>query len=413
MFVALFATLDTKGREAQFVSQELARLGVTVRLVDTSCLGEPAVRADVPREEVFAAAGADLAELRARKDRGEAVTAAARGAAVLAERWHAAGLLAGVLGLGGSAGTTIGTSAMRALPIGVPKLMVSTLASGSVGAYVGTKDVLMMNSVVDVAGINRISRAVLSRAAQAMAGMANAGALRADPSDKPLVAATMFGVTTPCVEHARTLLEQAGCEVLVFHATGTGGRAMEALIDDGVIAGVLDVTTTELADELVGGVLSAGPERLTAAGRRGVPQALSVGALDMVNFHGRATVPARFDRRKFHRHNEHVTLMRTTPEENAALGREIGAKAAAAQGPVAIWLPLRGVSALDAAGAPFDDPAARRQLFDGVRATAGATQVHELDLHLNDPAFAEAMANGLLALMRARTTATSVATTAR
>ncbi len=267
MFVALFATLDTKGREAAFVAQELNRLGIETRLVDTSCHGAPLVEADVPREEIFAAAGADLAALRARADRGEAVTVAALGAARLAKRWHAAGELAGVFGLGGSAGTTIGTSAMRALPIGVPKLMVSTLASGSVGAYVGTKDILMMNSVVDVSGINRISRAVLTRAAQALAGMARAGVLEPDASDKPLIAATMFGVTTPCVEHARAVLERAGFEVLVFHATGTGGRAMEALIDDGVICGVLDVTTTELADELVGGLLGAGPERLTTAGR--------------------------------------------------------------------------------------------------------------------------------------------------
>ena len=412
MFVALFATLDTKGHEAQFVSQELARLGVSVKLVDTSCHGAPAVKADVPREEVFAAAGVDLAQLRARGDRGEAVTAAAFGAARLAQRWHASGELAGVFGLGGSAGTTIGTSAMRALPIGVPKLMVSTLASGSVGAYVGTKDILMMNSVVDVSGINRISRAVLTRAAQAMAGMAQAGALRASASDKQLIAASMFGVTTPCVEHARTVLERAGFEVLVFHATGTGGRAMEALIDDGVIAGVLDVTTTELADELVGGLLSAGPERLTAAGRRGIPQVISVGAIDMVNFYGRASVPEKFAARKFHRHNENVTLMRTSLEENKKLGLEIGAKANAAKGPTAIYLPLRGVSAIDAIGASFDDPAARKALFDGIRASAGGirasaakTKVHELDLHINDPAFAEAMANGLLALMNVKQTA--------
>jgi uncharacterized protein (UPF0261 family) len=402
MFVALFATLDTKGREAEFVSQELLRLGVSVKLVDTSCHAPPAVKADVPREEVFAAAGVDLAQLRARADRGEAVTAAATGAARLAQRWHARGELAGVFGLGGSAGTTIGTSAMRALPIGIPKLMVSTLASGSVGAYVGTKDILMMNSVVDVSGINRISRLVLTRAAQAMAGMAKAGAPQANASDKPLIAATMFGVTTPCVEHARGVLERAGFEVLVFHATGTGGRAMEALIDDGVIAGVLDVTTTELADELVGGVLSAGPERLTAAARRGVPQVVSVGALDMVNFLGRASVPQRFDARKFHRHNENVTLMRTTPEENKVLGLELGAKVRASKGPREIYLPLRGVSALDGVGGDFDDPLARKALFDGIKATAGTLKIHELDVHINDPAFAEALANGLIALIGAR-----------
>ncbi|HTF87732.1 MAG TPA: Tm-1-like ATP-binding domain-containing protein [Planctomycetota bacterium] len=407
MFVAILATLDTKGREAQFVAQELARLGVTARLVDTSGQPQVAIAADVTREEVFAAAGVAPAQLAAKGDRGEAVTAAALGAARLVERWHVSGELAGVFGLGGSAGTTIGTSAMRALPIGVPKLMVSTLASGSVGAYVGTKDILMMNSVVDVSGINRISRAVLTRAAQAMAGMAKAGALRASASDKPLIAATMFGVTTPCVEHARGLLERAGFEVLVFHATGTGGRAMEALIDEGAIAGVLDVTTTELADELVGGLLSAGPERLTAAARRGVPQVISVGAVDMVNFYGRASVPERFAARKFHRHNENVTLMRTTPDENRAIGMEIGKKARLSKGPAAIFLPSRGVSAIDVAGGSFDDPLARNALFEGVQSSAGSTPVHVLDLHINDPAFAEAMANGLLALMGVKQTAAS------
>lgn len=399
MFVALFATLDTKGREAMFVCEELARQGIRTRLVDTSGLESTSHKADVSREEVFAAAGVELAALR---DRAHAVTAAAQGAAVLARRWHAAGELAGVFGLGGSAGTTIGTSAMRALPIGVPKLMVSTLASGSVGAYVGTKDILMMNSVVDVSGINRISRAVLSRAVQAMAGMASAGALREERKDKPLIAATMFGVTTPCVEHARGLLERAGYEVLVFHATGTGGRAMEDLIEDGVIAGVLDATTTELADEHVGGFLSAGPERLTAAGRRGVPQVISVGAVDMVNFHGRASVPERFSARKFHRHNDNVTLMRTTAEENRAIGREIASKARVATGPVEIYLPCRGVSAIDIAGGSFDDPAARAALFEGVRSSCGAVPVRELDLHINDPAFAEAMVEGLLQLIGAR-----------
>jgi uncharacterized protein (UPF0261 family) len=210
----------------------------------------------------------------------------------------------------------------------------------------------------------------------------------------------MFGVTTPCVEHARATLEAAGCEVLVFHATGTGGRTMESLIDDGVIAGVLDATTTELADELVGGVLSAGPTRMTAAGKRGVAQVISMGALDMVNFHARESVPERFADRQFHRHNEHVTLMRTTAKENRALGLSIGAKARDASGPTALFFPTRGVSALDVAGGPFDDPHARAALIEGLRSTAGATPIHELDLHINDPAFAEALARELLALMR-------------
>lgn len=394
--VLILATCDTKGHEADFLRAALRAAGVAARLVDCGSLGEAQVRPDIAREEVFRAAGTSLAAVRAGGERGVAVDAAARGAAELARRAHARGELLGVLGLGGSAGTTIGTAAMRALPLGVPKLMVSTLASGAVGHYVGAADIAMLNPVVDLAGLNRISRTVLARAAQAMAGMALGALPAADAADRPIVAATMFGVTTPCVERARAVLEEAGCEVLVFHATGAGGRAMEALIDSGVIAGVLDVTTTELADELVGGVLTAGPERLTAAARAGIPQVVSVGALDMVNFLAVDTVPARFAGRKLHRHNANVTLMRTTPEECAALGRELATKVARSTGPAHIFLPLRGVSALDRAGQPFDDPAARAALHAAIRAHAGTVPVTELDLHINDAAFAEAMAGELV-----------------
>ncbi len=398
MSVYLLVTLDTKGTEAEFVRSRLAAHGVSVVLVDTGCLGEPRAAADVPRDRVFAAADTSLEALQARRDRGEAIAAASLGAARLAAAWHVEGKLSGVLGLGGSAGTAIATAAMRALPLGIPKLMVSTLASGQVRHYVGDKDILMLNAVVDLAGLNRVSRTVLDAAARAMAGMVR---LPSAPrqAERPLVAATMFGVTTPCVEHARRILEANGYEVLVFHATGNGGQAMESLIEEGLIAGVLDITTTELADELVGGVLSAGPQRLTAAGRKGVPQLISVGALDMVNFHAPETIPERFHGRRFYRHNPHVTLMRTTVEENVALGTEIGRKAAQAKGPTAILLPLQGVSAIDRQGQPFDDPAARQALFDAIRAHAGSLEVAALDLHINDPAFAEAAAHKLLALM--------------
>ena len=399
MPVLLFATLDTKGHEAAFVRDELRAAGVEVVLVDCGT-NEPVVEADIANEELFRAAGTTLALVRETNDRGEAVNAAARGATALAKRFHAEGKLAGVFGLGGSAGTTIGTAAMRALPLGVPKLMVSTLASGSVAHFVGSADLLMMNSVVDISGLNRISRVVLARAAQALAGMAKGALPAASAGERPLVAATMFGVTTQCVERARAVLEAAGYEVLVFHATGTGGRTMEALIDSGLVAGVLDVTTTELADELVGGVLSAGPERLSAAARAGIPQVVSVGALDMVNFLGFDTVPARFAGRKFHRHNANVTLMRTTAEENSALGRELATKVAQSKGPARILLPLRGVSAIDRAGQSFDDPAARAALYTAIRAHAGSVPVRELDLHINDAAFAEALAGELLALLR-------------
>jgi uncharacterized protein (UPF0261 family) len=403
MTVYLLATLDTKGQEAAFMRGALAAAGVETQLVDAGCLGSPAIAADIPREAVFAAAGVSLSELVAANDRGRAVTAAADGAAKLLARLHAEGRVSGVLALGGSAGTAIGTAAMRALPLGVPKLMVSTLASGQVRHYVGDKDILMLNSVVDISGVNRVSRLVLGAAARAMAGMVRFPQSASAGADKPLVAASMFGVTTPCVERARGLLEAAGYEVLVFHATGSGGQAMESLIADGLIAGVLDITTTELADELVGGVLSAGPRRLTAAGRAGVPQVVSVGATDMVNFHAPESVPERFRARTFYRHNASVTLMRTTPEENARIGAEIGRKLAAASGPTALVLPLRGVSAIDREGQPFDDPAARQSLFAALRESAAGVDTIEMDCHINDPEFAEAAVRKLLDLMRAQT----------
>jgi uncharacterized protein (UPF0261 family) len=281
--------------------------------------------------------------------------------------------------------------------------MVSTLASGQVQPYVGARDILMLHSVVDISGINRISRVILENAAAAMAGMIQTGARSASKghSDKPVIAATMFGVTTPCVEAARRHLEAAGYEVLVFHATGAGGRTMEGLIRDGLIAGVLDITTTELADELAGGILSAGPDRLTAAGERGIPQVLSVGALDMVNFGPPETIPERYRQRRFYRHNPTVTLMRTTPEEMAKLGEELVRKTNAATGPTAVMLPLRGISAIDAEGQPFWQPEANAALFQAIRDGMGsAKELIELDRHINDAAFAEACAQKLLELMR-------------
>ncbi len=402
MYVYLIVTLDTKGPEAALLRELLTAAGAKVRVVDVGCLAVPAFTPDVSRVEVFAAAGTSLDVMAERRDRGEAVTAAAQGAATLVCQLHGEGQVAGVIAIGGSAGTTIGTAAMRALPIGVPKLMVSTLASGQVRHYIGDKDILMLNSIVDLAGVNRLTRSVLSTAARAMAGLVMidaTGAASSGQRDKPLVAATMFGVTTPCVQRAREVLEQAGYEVLVFHATGSGGQAMESLVAEGLLAGVLDITTTELADELVGGVLSAGADRLAAAARHGVPQVVSVGALDMVNFHARATVPDKFAERSFYQHNASVTLMRTTPTENRELGRQIGRKVAKSRGLATILLPARGVSAIDRQGAPFDDPVARRELFAGVREMAGRTEVIELDCHINDEAFAETAANRLIELM--------------
>ncbi len=398
--VFLFATLDTKGREAEFVRGLLVSYGVSVTLVDVGSLGTPTVAADISRDRIFELAETTIEAVRKTADRGDAVTKAASGAARLAREAHANGDLAGVLGLGGSAGTTIATTAMQALPLGVPKVMLSTLASGMVRQFVGDKDIFMLNSVVDIAGVNRVSREVLSQAARAMAGLVQHS--RPDPQqdDKPLVAATMFGVTTACVERARETLERAGCEVLVFHATGNGGQAMESLIGEGIIAGVLDVTTTELADEHVGGFLSAGPDRLTAAGKAGIPQVVSTGALDMANFYAPDSVPAKFKDRLFYKHNANVTLMRTTREENERIGAGIAQKLSAAKGPVAILLPARGVSAIDKEGQPFDDPAARKALHDAIRAGVHGIPVTELDLHINDPDFADAAANKLLELMK-------------
>jgi len=398
--VFLFATLDTKGREADFVRGLLTSYGVSVTLVDVGALGTPVVAADISRDRIFELAETTIEAVRKNADRGDAVTKAATGAARLARDAYARGDLSGVLGLGGSAGTTIATTAMQALPLGVPKVMLSTLASGMVRQFVGDKDIFMLNSVVDIAGINRVSREVLSQAARAMAGLVQHP--RPDPQqdDKPLVAATMFGVTTACVERARETLERAGCEVLVFHATGNGGQAMESLIGEGLIAGVLDVTTTELADEHVGGFLSAGPDRLTAAGKAGIPQVVSTGALDMANFYAPESVPAKFKDRLFYKHNANVTLMRTTRDENARIGASIAHKLSAAKGPVAILLPARGVSAIDKEGQPFDDPVARKALHDAIRSGVHGIPVTELDLHINDPEFANAAANKLLELMR-------------
>ncbi|MGP4021868.1 Tm-1-like ATP-binding domain-containing protein [Actinomadura sp. 3N407] len=389
--VVLVGTLDTKGAEYTWLRDRVRGLGCDVVLVDAG-IGASEVEADVAAERVAEAGGASLEALRDAGDRGAAVTAMGEGAAaVLAglERVDA------VLAVGGSGGSSIAARAVRDLPIGLPKLIVSTMASGDVTPYVGAKDVTMMYSVVDIAGVNRVSRLILGNAAAAAAGMAKAyeGA-RAAPGvdERPLVAASMFGVTTPAVDAARERLDELGYEVLVFHATGAGGRALEGLVESGLLAGVLDLTTTELADDLVGGVLSAGPERLTAAGRHGVPQVVAPGALDMVNFGPRETVPERFEGRDLYVHNPTVTLMRTTREEMAELGRRVAAKVADATGPTVLFLPLGGVSALDAAGMPFHDPAADEACFAEMD---GAVETERLDVNINDPVFGRAMADRL------------------
>jgi uncharacterized protein (UPF0261 family) len=405
MPVLLIATLDTKGRELAFVRDRLVAAGLKTMVLDAGSVGPPIIEADISRDELFRRAGTNADEIRETADRGHAVSKAAEGAAAVAAGLAAEGRLDGVFSLGGSAGTTIGTAAMRAVPFGVPKVMVSTLASGQTRPFVAGSDIMLVPSIVDVAGLNALLRNVLLRAADALAGMVKGRfnqTAEATESDRPVVAATMFGVTTPCVDRARQLLEDAGCEVLVFHATGVGGQAMEALIRDGRVDAVLDLTTTELADELVGGVLSAGPERLEAAGRKGIPQVVSVGALDMVNFGPMGTVPERFRSRRLHVHNANVTLMRTTPEENTALGRHMAAVLSKTIGPTTVVLPLGGVSAIDVPGRAFHDPEADRALFDAIRSgLAGATNVQLIERPepINDPAFADTVAGLLLSAM--------------
>ena len=399
--VVLLGTLDTKGEEYDFLRRKVREEGVDVLLVDTGILGVPLADPDISRQEVAEAAGANAQELAESGDRGDAVEAMARGAGEIVKELHAQGRLDSVLALGGSGGTAIATQAMRELPVGVPKLMVSTMASGDTRPYVGAVDVTLMYSVVDIAGLNPISERILGNAAAASAGMAKSQGPQAE-AEKPLVGATMFGVTTPSVTEARKRLEELGYEVLVFHATGTGGQAMEALMRSGFITASLDITTTELADELVGGVLSAGPERLEAAGALGIPQVVSLGALDMVNFGPFETVPADFRDRLLYKHNPTVTLMRTMPEECAELGRVIAEKLNKARGPLTIFVPLKGVSLIATEGQVFHDPAADEALFGALREHLDPdVDLRELDLDINDPEFAQAMADRLDALYRA------------
>ncbi len=399
--IVLVAALDTKGQETSFVRDFILAHGLNVLVADCGVLGQPGIRADVDRSEVALAGGSTLEALVQRNDRGHAIAVMTAGMPSLASRLNSDGRLDGIIGIGGSAGTSVATAAMRALPIGVPKLMVSTVASGDTRPYVGVKDVTMMYSVVDIAGINRLSRRILTNAAGAICGMVEARDDIDIASEKPLIGATMFGVTTPCVTRARELLEQAGYEVLVFHATGTGGQAMEGLVADGYLSGVLDVTTTELADELVGGVLSAGPHRLEAAAKSGVPQVVSVGALDMVNFGPPETVPARFQGRHMYQHNPFITLMRTTAAENQQLGHILAEKLNASIGPAVLFLPLRGVSLIDVEGGPFDDPSAREALFGAIHEHLNREKVRlvEMNCTINDPLFSESMATTLLDLM--------------
>jgi uncharacterized protein (UPF0261 family) len=398
--IAMIGALDTKGPEYAFLKQCIEARGHRTLLIDTGVLEPPSIQADVTRDQVANAGGADLSALVADRDRGQAMAAMSRGAAVILARLHSQGRFAGVIALGGTGGTSVACSAMRALPLGVPKVMVSTAAGGDVSGYVGVTDIVMVPSIVDVAGINRISRGVFARAAGAICGMVEevvpAG------KDKPLVVASMFGNTTPAVNAAKAILEAAGYEVLVFHCTGTGGRTMESLVEAGMVAGVLDITTTEWADELVGGVFTAGPTRLEAAARGGVPAIVAPGCLDMVNFWAPDTVPARFKGRTFYPHNPNVTLMRTNVDECRQLGGIIAGKLNLSTAPVTVLLPLRGVSMIDLASKPFHLPEANQALFEALKkGLRKDIPVIEMDCDVNDPAFAARCAETLLGNMKA------------
>jgi uncharacterized protein (UPF0261 family) len=386
--VYVIGTLDTKGAELHYAADRVRAAGAEVVLVDVGTQGQ-GTGADVTAAEIAARHPQGATAVLGLTDRGEAVSAMAK---ALTAWLTARPDIGAVLGLGGSGNTAIVTEAMRALPIGTPKLMVSTVASANVAPYVGPNDIAMMYSVVDVAGLNAISRRVIGNAANAVAGMA-LGAVPASPSDKPGLGMTMFGVTTACVTMVREAME-ATHEVYTFHATGTGGQSMEKLADSGLLAGLIDVTTTEVADLLVGGIFPCTDGRFGATIRTGLPYVGSVGAVDMVNFGARETVPREFQDRKLHVHNAQVTLMRTTPDENRRIGEFIVSRLNRMTGPTRFLLPLRGVSAIDAPGQPFHDPEADRVLFDAIRSgwqAAPNRKLVEFDLHINDPEFAAAL----------------------
>lgn len=397
--VAVLGTFDTKGKELKFIKECIEEHGLKTLCINTGVF-EPVVEPDISSAEVAAAVGADINTIVEKRDRATATEVLAKGTEKLIPQLYAEGKFDGIISIGGSGGTSLATPAMRQLPLGVPKVMVSTMASGDVSPYVGTSDIVMIPSVVDAEGLNDISKVIFSNAANAVVGMVqNRKELESD--GKPLLAATMFGVTTPCVKVAEDYLHEQGYDVLVFHATGTGGKCMEALIDQGFIKGVLDLTTTEWCDEVVGGVLNAGPGRLTAAGKNGIPQVVSVGALDMVNFGPMDTVPAQFKDRNLYKHNPTVTLMRTTADELKSIGHEIATRLADATGKTTLMLPLKGVSMIDVEGQPFYDAEADKVLFDTLRTELADSNVEivELDTDINDKEFAVAAAKKLISLL--------------
>ncbi|MGA0899827.1 MAG: Tm-1-like ATP-binding domain-containing protein [Luteolibacter sp.] len=395
--IAVLGTLDSKGVQHALLADCIRERGHEVLLIDIGTGTDPEITPDIDRFQVAAAADLDLQGMMDRKDRGECVVAMSEAAPACIAKLHAEGRFEAIISLGGGGGTAIATAAMRALPLGVPKLMVSTLASGNTAHYIGESDIAMMPSIVDVQGLNRVSEGVFRRAAGAICGMVET---RIDEAKaKPLIVCSMFGNTTECIDHATPIFEAAGYEVLVFHATGTGGRTMEKLIESGSVSGVFDITTTEWADELCGGTLSAGPTRLEAAGKAGVPAIIAPGCLDMVNFGERDSVPSEFEGRTFYIHNPQVTLMRTTEQECAQLGHMLADKVNAYTSPVEIFIPKGGISVISRKGKAFHDTAADEALFKSIHDHA-KVPVHDYNEDINDRAFAEAAAKRLLKLIQ-------------
>lgn len=390
--IAVIGTLDSKGHEHQFVADQIQSAGQSSLLVDAGTLGETQVKPDVTRDEVLEASGLKFGEA---EDRGERVAVMAEALPVYLNKLVADGKIDGVISLGGGGGTAIATAGMRALPIGFPKLMVSTLASGNTAHYVGTKDIVMFPSIVDVAGLNQISKTIFARAAGAICGMAEAQTSTAE--EKPIIVASMFGNTTECVDHAREILENKGYEVLVFHSTGTGGKTMESLIESGMVKGVLDITTTEWADEVTGATLSAGPTRLEATGKAGIPAIVTPGCLDMANFGEPDTVPEKYAGRNFYHHNPQVTLMRTNAEECAQLGKILAEKVNAYTAAVTVLLPTKAISIISAEGQPFYDAEADAALFSAIKENlSDSVELIEVDAEINAPEFSKACAEALL-----------------
>lgn len=393
--VAIIGTFDTKAKEFSYVKDEIERLGFNTLMIHTGVY-DSLISVDITNQQVLDEVDVDITELIRKSDRAYATDMLAKGMQSLLLKLFEAQKFDGVISLGGSSGTAIATAGMKELPIGIPKVMVSTMTSGDISQYVGTSDIFMMPSIVDIAGLNKISKQIFMNAINALGRMLSDYELDFN-EDKPLIAASMFGVTTPVVTQATEILEQHGYEVVIFHATGTGGKAMEDLIRSGYFEGVLDLTTTEWADQLCGGVLSAGESRLDAAIENNIPQVVSLGALDMVNFGPKETVPEQYKNRLLYQHNPSVTLMRTTVEENIKIGHKIAEKLNKADTNTALVIPVKGISAIDKDGEIFYDEKATQALINTIKENLNSNiTIHELDYHINDKTFSNEVSRILI-----------------